>query len=102
MFTLPRANPDDRDLISALVADGRPFLLFTGLSQLLVGAVALLLAATGHFLPNGIEFVGMLPEQLCAINECRIVHFMIHDRASFGGSLIAIGSLYIWMSRCRR
>jgi hypothetical protein len=98
MSTPPPANADDRGLISALVADGRPLLLFTGLSLLLSGAFALFLAATGHFLPHDIEFLGMLPEQLCAINECRIVHFMIHDRASFGGSLIAIGSLYMWMA----
>jgi len=33
-------------------------------------------------------------EKLCGVNQCRIVHFMFHDRVSFGGSLIAIGFLY--------
>ena len=98
MFTPADHDVDDRGLIAALVADGRPLLLFTGLSLLLSGAFALFLSATGHFLPHDIEFLGMLPEQLCKINECRIVHFMIHDRVSFGGSLIAIGSLYMWMA----
>ncbi len=32
------------------------------------------------------------------MHECRIVHFMIHDRISFGGSLIAIGLLYQWLT----
>src|SRR3954451_1244732 len=32
------------------------------------------------------------------MHECRIVHFMIHDRISFGGSLIAIGLLYQWLA----
>jgi hypothetical protein len=98
MSTLSDHDIDDRGLATALVADGRPLLLFTGLSLLLSGAFALFLSATGHFLPHDIEFLGMLPEQLCEINECRIVHFMIHDRVSFGGSLIAIGSLYMWMA----
>jgi hypothetical protein len=40
----------------------------------------------------------MTPEQLCAINECRIVHFMFHDRVSFGGALVAIGALYLWLA----
>ena len=40
----------------------------------------------------------MTPTDLCSINECRIVHFMIHDRVSFGGSLIAIAILYIWLA----
>ncbi len=92
------ASRHDRGLLETLVGDGRPLLLFTGLSLVLSGAFALFLSATGHFLPHDIEFLGMLPEQLCAINECRIVHFMFHDRVSFGGALIAIGSLYMWMA----
>ena len=29
---------------------------------------------------------------------CRIVHFMIHDRVSFGGALLAIGEVYAWLA----
>jgi hypothetical protein len=29
---------------------------------------------------------------------CRILHFMIHDRISFGGVLVAIGVLYLWLA----
>ncbi|MCE9531094.1 MAG: hypothetical protein K8T89_08215 [Planctomycetes bacterium] len=43
-------------------------------------------------------FLGMTAQDLCARHECRIVHFMIHDRVSFGGSLIAIGMLYQWLT----
>lgn len=89
---------DDRALWDALLGDGRPLLLFTGLSLVLAGVFALFLSATGHFLPHDVEFLGMLPAQLCEINECRIVHFMFHDRVSFGGALIAIGALYMWLS----
>jgi hypothetical protein len=89
---------DDRGLFEALIGDGRPLLWLTSVSLILSGLFALLLSATGHFLPHDIAFLGMTAEELCAINECRIVHFMFHDRVSFGGSLIAIGTLYLWLA----
>jgi hypothetical protein len=39
----------------------------------------------------------MTSEQLCAVQGCRIVHFMVHDRVSFGGALVAVGILYLWL-----
>jgi hypothetical protein len=89
---------DDRGLLQALLGDGRPLLIFTGLSLLLSGAFALFLSTTGQFLPHDVQFLGMSAEQLCSIQGCRIVHFMFHDRVSFGGTLITIGSLYMWMA----
>jgi hypothetical protein len=89
---------DDRGLLGALIADGRPLLLFMALCLVLAGVFALFLSATGQFLPHDVQFLGMTPEQLCVINECRIVHFMFHDRVSFGGVLIAIGTLYLWLA----
>lgn len=64
---------------------------------ILCGLFALFLSATGHFLPHDVQFLGMEAKELCAINECRIVHFMFHDRVSFGGAIIAIGLLYLWL-----
>lgn len=89
---------DDRGLLQALLGDGCPLLSFTGLSLVLSGGFALFLSATGHFLPHDIQFLRMTARELCAINECRIVYFMFHDRVAFGGALIAIGSLYMWMA----
>lgn len=89
---------DDRGFVGTLVGDGRPLLLFTGLCLGLSGLFALFLAATGHFLPHDVQFLGMTPDALCSINECRIVHFMMHDRVSFGGALIAVGALYLWLA----
>lgn len=89
---------DERGLLQALLGDGRPLLIFTGLSLVLSGGFALFLSATGQFLPHDVQFLGMSAEQLCSIRNCRIVHFMFHDRVSFGGALIAIGSLYMWMA----
>ncbi len=89
---------DDRGIVEALLGDGRPFLLFTGISLLLAGGFALFLSASGHFLPHDVQFLGLTPEQLCRIQECRIVYFMFHDRVAFGGALISIGALYLWMA----
>ena len=89
---------DSRGFMEAMVDDGRPLISLTGLSLALSGAFALFQSATGHFLPHDIEFLKMAPQELCGINECRIVHFMFHDRVSFGGALIAIAVLYLWLA----
>ncbi len=82
----------------ALVADGRFLIVLTGFCLVLAGCFAVFQSATGHFLPHDVEFLGMTPSELCAINECRIVHFMHHDRVSFGGVIIAIGAIYMWLA----
>jgi hypothetical protein len=51
-----------------------------------------------HFLPHDVDYLGMTAEQLCGINNCRVVYFMFHDRVAFGGALIAIGVLYMWLA----
>lgn len=95
---MPYPMPDQQGLFQGLIGDGRPLLLFTGLSIVLSGGFALFLAATGHFLPQDTQFLGMTVEQLCALNDCRIVRFMIHDRVAFGGALMSIGLLYMWLA----
>jgi hypothetical protein len=62
------------------------------------GSFAIVQAASGEFLPHDAHFLGMTAPQLCALHHCRIVHFMIHDRISFGGVLIAISVLYLWLA----
>jgi len=91
-------NPQDNEnLLSPLLTDGRSFLTLGTLGLLFSGAFAFFLAATRQFLPHDIQFLGMTADQLCAQNGCRIVHFMIHDRVSFGGTLIGISILYYWL-----
>src|SRR5215510_3241501 len=93
-------DAEDREpgFFAALVGDGRPLLSLTGILLILFGLFALFLGATKHFLPHDVQFLGMTPEELCAINECRIVHFMVHDRVSFGGAIIGVGTLYLWLA----
>lgn len=84
-------------LLEGLVGDGRPLLSLSGIVLIASGAFALFLSATGHFLPHDEQFLGMTARELCNINQCRIVHFMFHDRTSFGGAIAAIGVLYLWL-----
>ena len=88
---------DGRTFLQALVGDGRPPLYALSLGLLASGGAALFLAATGHFLPHDERFLGMSAEQLCGYQGCRVVHFMIHDRAAFGGIVFAVGLLYLWL-----
>jgi hypothetical protein len=95
---VPSAPPDPRGFFSALIADGRPLISLTGISLILAGAFAIFQSATGHFLPQDVQYLGMTAHDLCQLDQCRIVHFMFHDRVSFGGSIIAVGSLYLWLA----
>ena len=88
---------DPQGLLPALIDDGRPLLVLVALGLILSGIFALFLSITGQFLPHDISFLGMQPRELCDLHQCRIVHFIFHDRVSFGGTLIAIGTLYLWL-----
>jgi hypothetical protein len=89
---------DDRTYLEGLVGDRRPPLLALGLGLLAAGGAALALAATRRFLPHDEQFLGMSADDLCARHGCRVVHFMAHDRAAFGGVVAAVGLLYLWLA----
>ena len=89
---------DRRGLLQALVKDGRPLIALTALALLFSGGFALFLSLVRQFLPHDLAFLGMSAQELCAVGECRVVSFMVHDRATFGGVLIAIGTLYLWLA----
>ena len=89
---------DRRSLPSALIRDGRPLLVLTALALLFSGGFALFLSTVRQFLPHDMAFLGMSARELCAVAGCRVVGFMVHDRATFGGVLIAIGTLYLWLA----
>jgi hypothetical protein len=88
----------NRGLLSALIDDGRPLLKLTGIALISSGLFAFFLGATGHFLPHDIAYLGMTADQLRAISDSRLVYFMIHDRVSFGGSILGVGTLYLWLA----
>jgi len=89
---------DDRGFIETLIGDGRPLLNLVALTLIGCGGFAIFQAASGGFLPQDVAFLGMSADQLCNLQGCRILHFMVHDRVSFGGVMIATGIMYLWLS----
>jgi hypothetical protein len=81
-----------------LVDDGRSLIKLAGICLALSGGFAIFQSISGEFLPHDTAYLRMTREDLCSMNECRIVHFMFHDRVSFGGSLIAIAVIYLWLA----
>ena len=84
--------------LQPILGDGRPLLLVVAGSLFFAGGFALFLAASGEFLPHDIDHLGMTADQLCAVASCRIVDFMVHDRAAFGGTLAGLSVLYVWIT----
>ena len=88
---------DDRGLLRELIGDGRPPLALTAIMLFLSGGFAVFLSVRREFLPHDVAYLGMSADALCAIADCRIVRFMFHDRVAFGGTLIAVATLYLWL-----
>ena len=89
---------EQRGLLREVIGDGRPLLSLTAVMLLLSGAFAIFLSYRREFLPHDVAFLGMTAEHLCTIVGCRIVHFMFHDRVAFGGTLISVAILYVWLA----
>ena len=81
------------------VGDGRPLLAAGSVALIAAGGFAWFLAITDQLLPHDLAWLSISPTMLCAIADGRLVQFMGHDRAAFGGTLIAIGILYLWLVR---
>ena len=90
--------PREQGFLDGVIGDGRPAVAVLALGLIVSGVIALFLAATGHFLPHDEQFLGLTAEQLCGEFDGRVVDFMVHDRAAFGGVLIAIGVMYLWLA----
>jgi dihydroorotate dehydrogenase len=69
-----------------------------GVGMLIGSLLALAIALTRVVLPYDEAFVGMFREDLEAINP-RLLDFMAHDRVSLAGTMIAIGVMYVGLSR---
>lgn len=89
---------DNRGFLAMAIDDGEPLLILSALFLLGCGMFAIIQGTTGHFLPHDAVYLGMTASQVCALKDCRILYFMIHDRISFGGVLVAIGTVYLWLT----
>lgn len=73
--------------------------LMLGVSMLLGGSLAIVIAATRVVMPYDEAFVGMTRAQLAEINP-RLLPFLSHDRVSLAGAMLSIGVLYTGLSLC--
>lgn len=89
---------DQAGFLPCLVGDGRPLLLAFAGALVFAGGFMLFLAVTGEFLPHDIHYLGLSADDLCDLASCRVVDFMVHDRAAFGGTLMGLGVLYTWLT----
>ncbi|CAM2938761.1 hypothetical protein [Rariglobus hedericola] len=91
------SSRDERGVIEALLGDGHFLLALTGVALAGSGGFALFLCLTGHFLPHDVAHLGMDAKQLALVSNPQLVNFMFHDRAAFGGALLSMGALYLWL-----
>ena len=89
---------DDASFVRTVVGDGRPLLLATAAALFFSGGFAVFLAASRELLPQDVRYLGMTADDLCGVRSCRILDFMVHDRAAFGGTLLGLGVLYTWLT----
>ncbi|HEY2857691.1 MAG TPA: hypothetical protein VGJ21_04695 [Terracidiphilus sp.] len=89
---------NDRGLLEVALADGRLLIALVGVCLLLAGGGAILQSASGHLLPQDSHAIGMDAEMLSHAANPRLLGFMFHDRVAYGGTLLAIGFGYLWLS----
>ncbi len=73
--------------------------LLMGLSMLVGGVMAMLIAATRVVMPYDESMAGLTRQQLAEASD-RLLPFMTHDRVTLAGTMLAIGILYTALA-CR-
>lgn len=89
---------DTRSIWHPLFFDGRFLIVLTGLVLIFSGLFVITQSFSGHFLPHDVQYLGMDAERLSLYYGGRITAFMFHDRVAFGGSIIAVGMIYMWLA----
>jgi hypothetical protein len=80
-----------------LVADGRSLLALFAVGLGLAGGFAWFLSLVGEALPHELRYLGLNLAELRALADGRVLDFMTHDRVAFGGTLIAMAVMYLWL-----
>jgi hypothetical protein len=93
------AAREDRGVLADWSRDGIGLLTVAALGLLASGLFAWFLAVTDQLLPHDLAWLTISEAELRAVADGRLVHFMAHDRAAFGGTLIAIAILDLWLVR---
>jgi hypothetical protein len=95
--TAEPAIADEASFVDVLTGDGRPLLGVFAVGLGLAGAFAWFLSAVGEALPHELRFLGMTLVELRSVAGGRVADFMTHDRVAFGGTLIALSVIYLWL-----
>jgi hypothetical protein len=77
---------------------GTGLLLAEGLMLCAAGVGTFIVGATVKLMPYDTDYLGASLLQLCKMHNCAIVGFIVHDRISFAGVIIALGILYVWLA----
>jgi hypothetical protein len=85
----------DRERHRALV--GQLLLVCTGIGLFIGGVVVSSVGLTGVFVPSDLEFLRTGPDALRAANP-RLLPFIAHDRAGFGGALMSAATAITLLS----
>ena len=75
---------------------GRSRILFAlfALGLMTAGTMILMIAGTDVFVPQDLEFLGRSPGQLNSLDP-HLISLMAHDRAGFGGAMLALGISFL-------
>jgi hypothetical protein len=73
------------------------WLLLLAVSLLIGGIMALVIGLTRIVLPYDEEFLGMLRDEICGIND-QLLPFMSHDRVTLAGTMLGLGTLYLLLA----
>lgn len=76
---------------------GQLLLIVTGVGLFVGGAVISVVGLTGVFVPTDLTFLGTSAQTLEAVNP-RLVPFVAHDRAGFGGALMSAAVAIVLLS----
>jgi hypothetical protein len=90
-----RPEGPERQRRRALV--GQLLLVCTGIGLFIGGAVVSVVGLTEVFVPSDLEFLRAGPDALRAANP-RLLAFIAHDRAGFGGALMAVATAITLLS----
>lgn len=89
---------DERSILNAVLSDGTPLIALTGVALLLSGGFAVMQSVYGELLPQDSHAIGMNAMALTHAANARLPGFMFHDRVAYGGTLLSIGSGYLWLA----
>jgi hypothetical protein len=98
VFILQQPMRDDPSLLDVALGDGRFLIALTGIALVLSGGFAILQSVSGQLLPQDSHAIGMDSAALMRVANPRLLGFMFHDRVAYGGTLVSIGTGYLWLA----